>query len=524
MIRWIKNLIRVQEKREFNAENVMFFALFVGSMRLLMEAFLVGLSASNIAQSQLIYVSWYFMCFFCFGIPISLFAPPPWEKRINVMLVGLFLGFIPPIIDVIYMGWGNAIMGKDGFAYVYITDFPEGWPWLMVDSTKNLPIGEGAVLWGAVLFTGLYIWLRTNSLVRTIASLMIAYAVCVFSGAIIPTASEKLHDHFIGDRMDRLSLTVFAQIFVTFIVYFAFYRRSLFLLVMSRFLHALPLIGLTLVGYAWIKPLDIGVVTPVLLIAVSGILTIVQNDHWDDLEERPLLPERVKRHDVVTIQLLWLMIVIAIYLMDSLLAVIISIYGVASYLYNAPLYRGKRFFPANLKLEGLWGGSAFLIGVFAAALPTLREIVKNLSFAERMEPLINAYPFALHYSGDVAVAAFLAFGGWSLLATLKDEKDIAVDASLKTQTVFTLLMRRGVREHTIRRWIRALTFISLLIGAWGAFAIDRMNLPRALILSAIALLILMLRLDKKASEFRLILVALTVFLMILAEGVSASHS
>lgn len=523
MIRWIRNLIVVQEKRPFSAENIVFFALFVGSMRLLMEVFLVGFNPSHILRNELVYVSWYFMCFFVFGIPVRILAPPPWEKRINVMLVGLFLGFIPPIIDVLIRGWGNAILGLDGFAYMYVKTFPEGWPWLMIDHERQLPIGEGSVLWAAVFFTGIYVGLRTQSVTRAALGLITSYVACVFVGAIMPTLSYQLHLNLLDEDMHLSWTVIFAQLFVAGVAYFAVYRPSLLLLVCKRFVHALPLIGLTLVGYSWIKKLDINAIYPVLVLALCGVLTIVQNDHWDDVEERPNEPERVRRHDVVVTQFLWMLMAAALLAMDSVIGVILTIYGVASYLYNAPLYRGKRYFPANLKLEGLWGGSAFLVGVFSAALPQMAEAAANLSFVERADPTVRYMPFALVYSGDVALASFLAFGGWSLLAVLKDEKDITIDASLGTQTVFTLLTRRGVSVVKIRRWTRALTFIALMIAALGALAVGRVTFVHSAALGALALLISLLRLNDKKNEFRLILIGMTTFLLVLAHGVSSAH-
>lgn len=393
----------------------------------------------------------------------------------------------------------------------------------MIDHERQLPIGEGSVLWAAVLFTGTYVWLRTQSAIRAALGLITSYAACVFVGAIMPTLSYQLHLRLLGADTHLSWTVIFAQLFVSFIAYFAIYRPSLLLLVFARFAHALPLIGLTLVGYAWVRKIDVNAIYPVLMFTLCGVLTIVQNDHWDDLEERPDEPERVRRHDVIVTQFLWVLMVASLLAMDSVIGVILTIYGVASYLYNGSLYRGKRYFPANLKLEGLWGGSAFLAGVFAAALPQMADAAANLSFVERADPTVKYMPFALVYSGDVALASFLAFGGWSLLAVLKDEKDITVDAALGTQTVFTLLTRRGVSVKTIRRWTRALTFIALMIAPWGALGAGRVPIVHASVLSGLALLISLLRLKDKKNEFRLILIAMTAFLLVLAHGVSSAH-
>lgn len=520
MFRFIANLIKVQEKRAFHGENVIFFAFFVGSMRWLMEVFLVGFSGLPVAKHLLLYVSWYFMCFFVFGLPVRLLAPPPWEKRINVMLVGLFLGFLPPIVDVLVYGWGEAVMGERNFAYAYVQDFPEGWPWLLIDPERRMPPGEGGVLWAAVLFTGVYLWLRTKSALRAITGATMAYGACVFVGAIMPTGVAWLRDrYFPGSELGYLLID--AQIAITALVYLVVYRPSLALRVATRFVHALPLLAVASVGYAWVKPLDAGVLPALLLMAASGVMTIVQNDHWDDLEERPGEPERVRRHDVVVLQFLWLSIVMGLVARDSHYAVILLVYGVASYLYNAPLYRGKRYFPANLKLEGLWGGAAFMIGLFAATIPELVEIVEHRSYASRIRPEMAMMPFSWKYGGDAAVAAFLAFGGWSVLASLKDEKDVETDARLGSQTVFTLLVRRGVAVEEIRRVVRALAFVFMAIGGVAPALLGRVAWPYALALVGLGALVAGLRCRDKSTEFRGILLLLSAHLGLLAYALSA---
>jgi hypothetical protein len=522
LFRFLSNLITLQEKRAFHGENVIFFAIFVGSMRLLMEVFLVGFHGTPVTKQVLLYVSWYFMCFFAFGLPVRLLAPPPWERRINVMLVGLFLGFMPPILDVLISGWGEAVVGHEGFAYVYVRDVSKGLPLLLIDRDKQMPPGEGLVLWLAVFFTGVYLWLRTKRAWRAIAGAGMAYATCFVVGAFIPSFVWQIKTRFFPDETFGW-LLVYAQVAFAAAYYLVFFRTEFALRLAKRFVHAIPLIGVCMVGYAWVKPLDAGVLVAVLLVSISGVMTIVQNDHWDDREEHPERPERVRRYDVVIIQFLWVIVTAALLANDSLLSVILLIYGVASYLYNAPLYRGKRYFPANLKLEGLAGGAAFLLGVFAAALPVLIEAASQRSYASRIKPWMPMMPFSWGYGGEVAVAAFLAFGGWSVLATLKDEKDIATDARLGSQTVFTLLMRRGIGEVKIRKGVRALAFVFFAIAGWAPLVVGRITWPYALVLTGLGALVAALRLRDKTTEFRVMLLLISLHLAILAIGLSNAH-
>jgi FAD/FMN-containing dehydrogenase len=211
-----------------------------------------------------------------------------------------------------------------------------------------------------------------------------------------------------------------------------------------------------------------------------------------------------------------------LYAQGSVLAVPTTVYGVASYLYNSPLYRGKRYFPANLKLEGLWGGSAFLLGVLAAAMPQLADLGSARVDGARLTSTMERLPFSWRYGPDVAVAALLAFGGWSLLASLKDEKDVEIDAELGVQTLFTLGRRRDVSAEVVARWVRGVALACLLIAAWAPLAIARSDAAHAIVMSLLALPIALYRGRIASHDFRARLVALSVLLGVLAHGLSGS--
>ena len=522
MIRWLKNLITLQEKRAFHGETVLMFAVFVGSMRYLLEILLVGFHGFPVDGNLLLYISWYWLCFFAFGLPVALLAPPPWQKRINVMLVGLFLGFMPPVVDVVVSGWGNVILGRDGFHYAYITNFPEGWPWLMIAPERRMPVGEGLILWGAVGFTGTYMWLRTRSVWRTALALLMSYAVCMFMGAIMPTLLFKLKME-VFPRAHYTAVLSIGQTLIALLLYVLVYRRPLARLLAWRMVHAAPLMGVALVGYAWVLPLDRNVLGPLLAITICALMTIAQNDHWDDQEEQPDAPERVTRYDVLFLTVTWAFVTWSLMFARQQMAAVMLVYGVASYLYNAPLYRGKRYFPANLKLEGLWGGSAFLLGMLWAVLPTIQEALNDpASPAYQMgTPLA---PIAMIHGPDLIIALLLAFGGWSVLAAMKDEKDVDTDLRLGTQTIFTVLERRGVPRERVSRIVRGVAALCLLLGAWLPVLAGRMSLAHGAVITALSLLIVLWRSADLTATFRRTLALLTAILVIMALGISASHA
>lgn len=526
MERWITNLIRVQEKRAFHGETVLFFALFVGTMRLLAEVLFVAYQPASVGLDLLLYVTWYWLCFFAFGLPVRYFAPPPWQSRMNVMLVGLFLGFLPPVIDALWYGWGGAAMGQRGFAYAYVVDFPEAWPWLLVAPDRRMPPGEGLILWGAVVFTAWYVRIRTASYAKALGAGLFSYGICVFLGGIMPTLTHRavqwMNDlpgtttiHYVFDG-DMTAYLVVAQLVIAMVLYFAVYRPELLRVQWYRIVHVLPLIAVTMVGYAWVTPLDASVVLPIFAILVAGFLTVAENDHWDSLEENPEATPVVQRLDVVALSFFFWSLTGLLILVDSMLGPVLVIYGVASHLYNGPIYRGKRYFPANLKLEGLWGGCAFMLGVFAAVV---------LPMAQGRPPMwfdrgYSGAPFFYVVGADTVIAAALVFGGWSLLAMLKDHKDVDEDARLGTQTVFTLARRRAKDADWVLGRLRILTFICMGIGALAPMAMGRLPYAFAAVMMLLAIAIWRWPMHPPTAVFRRTLLLLTAYLVVLAFGLS----
>lgn len=503
MLRWLANLITLQEKRAFHGETVVLFAIFVGSMRLLFENLLVG-HQGQVARDFVIETTWYVLCFFVYGLPVRLLAPPPWQRRVNVVLIGLFLGFLPPVIDVLVGGWGHVIVRQGGFGYSYVWNFPEGWSWSMLDPEK-VSLGEGIVLWATVVLTAVYLWIRTESVGRALAGLGLAYLACLTMGALVPTFASALGERYWPEARIA-SVVVVVQWASILALYFGVYRPSVGRRLLARSVHVLPLLGVALVGYAWIRELDLHVVEVLGLVGLGGVVTVLENDHWDDPEEHPDRPERVARADLVVVYFVALAAAMMLFAESSLLAVILAIYGVASFLYNSPLYRGKRYFPANLKLEGLAGGAAFLFGMIGAASPLV--------------PRPDELPFPTRFGGAAPIAALLAFAGWSALASLKDEKDVEADTRTGTQTVFTLLGRRGTPVAVVAGRVRAAALVCLLAAAWLPSWVGRSDPTHALAMSVLALPIALHRGADPSRSFAWRLVLLAVLLGVLAHGAS----
>lgn len=521
MFRWISNLIVLQEKRAFHMETVILFAIFVAGMRLFMEMLLLGFHGRPALGNMLIYVTWYIQCFFIFSIPILFFSPPPWQKRVNVILIGLFFGFMPPIFDLMIAGWGNVIIGYEGFEYAYILNFPEGWSWTMVTEPDKIAVGEGVVFWLVIFFSAVYMWLRTRSYTKTLATLILSYGLAMWISAIMPTLVRYLIEN-LGAFYFMGTALVFGQIVSTLVVYFLFFRLKLLIHILRRSLHILPLISILFVGYAWVKPIELSVLWPALLIVFCGVMTLVQNDYWDHLEESGVASPIVEKYDLIFIQIMWMTMVATLFFADSPLATLLCIYGVASYLYNSPLYRGKKYFPANIKLEGIAGGAAFAIGLIVAVQPQLIEAAQDPQLARRIVPGMGVFPIPWLYESDIVWASFLAFGGWSVLATLKDEKDVEIDSRVGSQTAFVLLSRRGWSIEKTSTMLRTIAFLCFLIGAGGLLALERVSAWVGIAMMLLGASASFVRFRDRKRDFAFRLIMISAYLLFMAFTISAA--
>jgi hypothetical protein len=149
------------------------------------------------------------------------------------------------------------------------------------------------------------------------------------------------------------------------------------------------------------------------------------------------------------------LIVAAIFLgRNSAATYLLLLQFVASVVYNYPFYRARDYFPANLKIEGLWGATSFLIGWLSARESLPPSAVKTTVAEGAALSALDA---------DSAIAAFLIFGGFSLLSALKDQKDIELDTRSKTQTLYTFAARKNQVTATHRMLI-AIAAVAFLVG------------------------------------------------------------
>ncbi len=390
---WIKRVVYFQEKKVYSMYIILIFALFVGITRSLEEVMLAHRIYSEV--HVLNNCVFYFLMIWSYTFVLSLFAKEKWQKVINVVLIGVFLGIFPPVIDVFIYGIGN-------FKYTYHVGVPTLKVLTLFDTAHGSPIGEGLVLWATIVFSGYYIYLKTSSISKSLLGGALVYTlILMISGAIIPSMAAAISRKLSMPSMVVISILQLTVAIVFFFLLNCQVSRALAL----RSLHCIPFVLLVFLGAAisgGIKSLTFAMA---FMVFYAGLTSLVQNDFFDKKEDA--LSGRqgfVDRQDVHFFNSTYLGFIFLLYNMGSLIFLPLIILFICSILYNYDFYRGKRFFPANYKIEGIWGFSSFLTGILCQKSPV--------------------------FTPEILIYSFLVFGGWSLVATFKDYKDIEVDKAV----------------------------------------------------------------------------------------------
>jgi len=458
---WIKRIIYFQEKRSYHFYTIVIFALFVGVIRSLEEVLL----AHRLYLDLHVYnnCAFYFLMIWAFTFIVSLLAPIEWRKAVYAVLIGVFLGIFPPLIDVFVYGVGR-------FRYSYFLGFPNFKQLLFFDPTIGYPAGETIILWSSIGFTGYYVYLKTASWFKSFAGLVLAYLFLLNSGWIIPSLSEILARFFNLPSMILISLL---QLVLALTLYLALNYRVAYRL-LARSIHCLPFVLLTMIGAALsggIKPISYFMS---FLVFLAGITTLAQNDFFDKKEDE--LAGRtayIDRQDVIFCNAILIAIIMVLNATGGYIHLPLLLLFICGVLYNYDFYRAKRFFPGNYKIEGIWGLGSFLAGVMSQSPP--------------------------NFSKEILIFSFLVFGGWSLVSTFKDYKDIEADRAVGNQTGYIILMKMGLNlrqaHYLVMTVITACFFVPAV---WMFFQ----SIPRMLVIVPLFIAIggLLLQFNKPPSR------------------------
>lgn len=419
-IRFIHFLIRVQETKPYSVYVVLAFCLFTAMGRGLEELlfFQIRLKSSEVV----VFLHFYVSLAVILTAGISWIGRLPWQKVANVVLVGIFLGIFPPLIDLLLDHDYPVFYG-----FFFIHDLREI-PWLGFKPEFNFPHGECITIWLSIFFSGYYVFYKTRSLWRSLATSLFAYCGFMLFGSFLPMLVTFVVAGYVPDLAAARALdenllraivyyNAFAQVALASLFYLLL-RWPLLLHLIKRSLHPLPFVLLTLLGAVANQTPWGYALLAAGIVFWGGWMNLLQNHVYDAQEERTAHHENAGHEDVLFFNTAFLLATLAVFFTGNRLVIPVLLMYPLTFLYNHPLYRGKKKFPTNLKIEGVWGLGAFLAGVLAAPQTIAARI---------------------------GLLALLVFGGFSLVAALKDAKDVRTDRRVKTDTLYLRLMRHGLR-------------------------------------------------------------------------------
>jgi hypothetical protein len=469
--RWFLNLIALQEKRAYDTFVLLLFCVFVAGVRVLLEWLLGGFATAFPLPVFVSFVAFYWSCIFALAVILRLVVPSPWRSTVNVVLTGVFLGVLPPFIDVL-------LAGRGAFLYRYDFDFPNGGGFAMYAPANGVPMGETIIVWSTIAFTMLYVAVRTRTAWRVLLAGALCYVAMLWNGALLPTSIVWLSGALGLPEGSRGFLMVLTQTLVPLVFYLGVLRPEVGRWLLWRSQHALPFVLMCLLGGLLTAPWHVGLGVYAALLYVVVLVCLAQNDCYDIEEDaaggRPMV---VDREDKRFLEITGGLLLLCVGLYTSSATVIpLTVFLAVSYLYSYPFYRGKKYFPANLKMEGVWGWSAFLVGAVAGMeYHAMQQLPPWTTGESPYGRVTGPFPAA------VGVGALLAFAGHSVLAILKDYKDWQADLSARVQTVYTLAHRRGYSVERLHARVVILAMLCL------AASVVLLTFVRTLPMASIAL-------------------------------------
>ena len=482
----IRYLIWAQERRRYTVLILFFFSLFTGIVRAFEEILFFRISLKN---SEIItFVAFYFSLGWYLTAALSWVSKVHWQKVNLAVVIGIFLGVFPPIFDLLLSGRNNIFYG-----YYYLWNLDE-LPWLGYNPSFNYPAGEAITIWLSIAFCGIYVALKTSSWWRTLLALGSAYLIFLLHGSFLPMLVTYLRVGVIPnvaalkslDSVLLLPLVYHIAMWHTIaalLIYF-FIRRALTKHLLKRILHTLPFVMVSLIASALVKADFQNAFLVALFTFLAAVGTLIQNDWFDRHEDKYKSP--VEKDDVTAFNIFFFLAAAFLFMLNFRAITIILLAYFTSFLYNYPFYRARNSFPGNLKIEGVWGGSSYLAGLLLNATTTL-ENWQLLSI-------------------------FLVFGGFSLVAILKDAKDVEQDSQNRVTTVYTLFHRKGIAIKKIHFYIRLCLFAVFTVPCiWLFFLQGYLVSFLAFLLGPVMIFTTSQKLDAKHFQFSLAIISLFLF-------------
>jgi len=363
-----------------------------------------------------------------------------WKRIQNAVYLGIFLGAVPPLLDVLISGFNTRIIYR-----YYVKASLDNFPWHFYAPDLGAPKGETIVVWLSILFTGLYAFIKSRSWFRFIVTTVITYGLMLIHFALVPILTIQLAGQAMYPNglygVQRavipdisLALLPFWYIFFSILLFLAL-RPVLRKVMISRFLHLIPYALVTVCGGQLTGGINISVILAGASVFLISFSMGLQNDYFDSRhgEHRRI----IDKSDMDFFNIASGGFIVWMILLNQVTALPLLIFFSLGILYSYPIFRLKKFFPGALKVEGLAAVMAFLTGVMVFT----RE----------------------YFRPQIFIVALLIFGGWSVLASWKDLKDIRRDTRLGYKNLYTFIMGFGASLSRAHRVSSMLGLICVMV-------------------------------------------------------------
>lgn len=426
MIRLVERLFRAAESRAWSVALALSAPTWVALIRMLLERYL-SFTERHLGRQPLpwfLHIAFFYVALLTsLGAVLSVFVKVDWRKAHNLVGMGLLLGTVPPLIDVVVLGRGQ-------FSYEYAPGLATI-PWLLYRPPNMLPPGETAVLWASVLLMTAYAARTSRSVWRTAVVALVSYGMVLTHLVLAPTAVSVIA------RATELAPSEWR---VVFFGAFALGGVLVAAGASSRFVARLPqallpalfvLVGARLAG-AWSGAVWL-VATHFFL---AGVGFAVANDWYDRKEDaaqgRATSPVDGDLAGFITAVPAALALNLVAFRAEAGVALIG--FAVVSHAYHADPLRLKCVFPLSYKTEGLLGGLAAIAGASVVA-QTL--------------------------SATTLWALLLVAVGTPVALVFKDWKDVDGDSAAGVRTAFVVAEARGVSRRVALGVAAALLLVAL---------------------------------------------------------------
>ncbi len=429
----LERLFRAAERRRWTVSLALVTPAWVAVVRTLLERELAQ-GAGVPGRPPFPWFAHVFMFYLalhvCLTALLALAARRDWREAAGPVSMGLTLGTLPPLLDVLVSGPGH-------FTYEYTPGLAQV-PWSLYAPARGLPWGECLVLWATVGLMGAAAVRYRSGWARGLALVGGTWALILLFLVGLPSASIEL------GRLSELAPSEWRNaLFGTVTLAAAVLATGSTARLARRALHVALAPSLALLGAAARGRVDGAAALAAVHLALLSAGFAVANDWHDRAEDEA--GGRAPAPTAEVAQLLTLVPLAAVaHVLAFRLELGLSLVGFAavSHAYHADPLRLKCVFPLSYKTEGFLGGLAFFAGLAASpagAVPL---------------PLLQA----------VALVTL----GTPLALVFKDWKDVEGDRAAGVRTAFVVLEGRGWSRDGVRRLAAGALAVALGVAAWGA--------------------------------------------------------